>query len=115
VTVNVKWLEDRLNERGISRWELRKKVGLHWGTVLSWNQGRTPRMHTLRKIADAIGMDYQTLVRGLGIVQGGDARGPQAPPPRPSAPYPLQAPPTRAAGPQAPQIPPVGPRVPRTK
>ena len=48
---------------GLTQEQLAARMGITQQTVANWERGaRNPKLATIRKIADALGIDWQTLI-----------------------------------------------------
>jgi Cro/C1-type HTH DNA-binding domain len=65
--VNAQWLEKAMEVRGISYSKLKTEFHLSHDTIQSWKKGKPARPFTLRKLASALSMDFETLRRNLGV------------------------------------------------
>ena len=65
--MNAQWLEKALEARGISYSKLKTEFHLSHDTIQSWKKGKPARPFTLRKLAAALSMDFETLRRNLGV------------------------------------------------
>lgn len=65
--MNTKWLEKALEDRGISQNMLKTEFRISPDTLKAWANGQPARPFTLRKLATAMGMDYATLRKNLGV------------------------------------------------
>lgn len=66
--MNKQWLDKALQERGISLYKLKKEFRIAPETLQRWGDGKPAFPSTVRKLAVALGMDYDTVRRGLGVV-----------------------------------------------
>ena len=58
-----KVLEDYMDERGVTREELGKAIGVPYSTIASWMQGRSyPRAKTIEKLAEYFGVSVPEIV-----------------------------------------------------
>lgn len=58
-----KALEDYMEDRGVTREELGKAIGVPYSTIASWMQGRSyPRAKTLEKLAEYFGVSVPDIV-----------------------------------------------------
>lgn len=66
--MNAQWLEKAMAARGISYSKLKTEFHISHDTLKGWRDGKPARPFTLRKLAGALSMDYETLRRNLGVV-----------------------------------------------
>jgi len=60
-------IDSVLKERGISKQEFYRECEITSSAYSQWNTGRTePRVTTLRRIADYLGLNYEWLISGIG-------------------------------------------------
>lgn len=65
--INRQWLERLMEARGITYYALRMKFHFHPDTINGWEQGRPARPFTVRKLADILGVDVPTIVKGMNL------------------------------------------------
>jgi transcriptional regulator with XRE-family HTH domain len=65
--VNRQWLDKAMEARGISLYKLKTEFHVAPETLQAWQSGKPARPFTLRKLADALKMDFETLRRNLGV------------------------------------------------
>jgi transcriptional regulator with XRE-family HTH domain len=69
--INREWLEERMLDLGISVNALKKKHHIAPSTINSWDEGAVnPRPDTLRRLADALQVQYLDLIRYLRVTPG---------------------------------------------
>jgi transcriptional regulator with XRE-family HTH domain len=66
--VNRQWLDRALQARGISQYKLKTEFHISPQTFKAWENGQAVRPSTLRRLAEVMRMDYDTLRRNLGVV-----------------------------------------------
>jgi ribosome-binding protein aMBF1 (putative translation factor) len=65
--MNMAWLEKLMAQKGITFEALRREYHTHPDTIRSWATGKLARPFVVRKIANALGVEFQWLVRNLGV------------------------------------------------
>lgn len=65
--MNAQWLEKAMESRGISYWKLKTEFHISHDTLKAWKGGKPARPYTLRKLAAALGMDFETLRKNIGV------------------------------------------------
>lgn len=65
--MNTQWLEKAMESRGISYWKLKTEFHISHDTLKAWKGGKPARPYTLRKLAAALGMDFETLRKNIGV------------------------------------------------
>ena len=65
--MNRQWLDKALQARGISLYKLKREFRIAPETLTRWEAGKPAFPSTVRKLADALEMDYETLRRNLGV------------------------------------------------
>lgn len=65
--MNMNWLEKLMAQRGLTFEALRREYHTHPDTIRSWGTGKPARPFVVRKLATALGVEFQWLVRNGGI------------------------------------------------
>ena len=65
--MNMVWLKRLMAQKGISLHALRYDHHVTPAQIRLWAKGLPARPHTVRKLATALGVEYQWLVRNLGV------------------------------------------------
>lgn len=65
--MNRQWLDRALAARGISQYKLKTEFHISPQTLKAWETGQSVRPATLRRLAEVMAMDYDTLRRNLGV------------------------------------------------
>lgn len=65
--MNMTWLEKLMAQKGITFHALKYEFHFSKETFRDWAAGVPARPHTVRKLATALGVEYQWLVRNLGV------------------------------------------------
>jgi hypothetical protein len=66
--MNTFWLEKAMEARGLSYYTLRYDHHISPSTIRAWKTGQEAKPATLRRLATALGMEYDTLRKNLGVV-----------------------------------------------
>ena len=65
--MNRNWLEKAMQSRGMTYYQLRYKHRISPDTFTAWENGQAAKPDTLRRLAQALDMQYLTLVKNLGV------------------------------------------------
>jgi len=65
--VDTKWLEKAMEARGLTYYALRYTHHISPSTIRAWKTGQEVKPATLRRLAIALSMDYDTLRKNLGV------------------------------------------------
>jgi transcriptional regulator with XRE-family HTH domain len=62
------WLREKRKELGLSREELAEKIGVSFNSIRFYEEGnRRPAIHTLEKLAKALGVKMDDLFNGKSV------------------------------------------------
>lgn len=65
--MNMSWLEKLMAKKGITFHALRYEFHVTPMAIKAWGEGVPARPHTVRKLAMALGVEYDWLVRNSGV------------------------------------------------
>ena len=66
--MDTKWLEKKMEEKGLSYYTLRYDHHISPQTIRAWKTGQEAKPATLRRLAAALGMEYEMLRKNLGVM-----------------------------------------------
>ncbi len=64
---NIQWLEKTMEARGLSYYALRREHHISPETIKAWQDGQVAKPATLRRLAVALGLEYEVLRLNLGV------------------------------------------------
>lgn len=67
MSMNRRWLERVMEDRGITYYALKNEFHFSPDTFKAWEAGQLARPHSMRKLADILDVPYPDLVKGLGV------------------------------------------------
>lgn len=65
--MNTVWLEKAMASRGLTFYALRYEHHISPLTIRAWAKGQEAKPATLRRLAEALGLDYETLRKNLQV------------------------------------------------
>lgn len=65
--MNAQWLEKAMEARGLTYYALRYEHHISPATIKAWREGQEAKPATLRRLAAALNMEFETLRRNLGV------------------------------------------------
>jgi hypothetical protein len=65
--VNLSWLEKAMAARGLTYYALRYEHHISPSTIHAWKGGQEVKPATLRRLAVALNLDFETLRKNLGV------------------------------------------------
>lgn len=65
--MNMTWLEKLMAQKGLTLNALKEEFHIHHNTLAAWANGAPARPFVVRKLAGALGVEFQWLVRNLGV------------------------------------------------